>query len=125
MTGPALLIIGVVALFAAIVGGGIKIKEIEVGTVPSLWRQGLLAVFGVIVALTGLVLMDSDSSANTAATQNVAAVDENLTPPSVEENAIDANGAVDATDPNATDANATDDTASDQNSADSGSSETQ
>ena len=124
MTGPALLIIGVVALFAAIVGGGIKIKEIEVGTVPSLWRQGLLAVFGVIVALTGLVLMDSDSSANTA-TQNVAAVDENVTPPSVEGNAIDANGAVDATDPNATDANATDDTASDQNSADSGSSETQ
>jgi hypothetical protein len=57
MTGRILLVIGVVALFAAIVGGGIQFKDIEVGSVKSLWRQGLLGIFGIIVSLVGLVFV--------------------------------------------------------------------
>ena len=56
-TGAILLVIGVVALFAAIVGGGVKIREIEVGSLPSRWRQLFLAVFGVVVGIIGLVMM--------------------------------------------------------------------
>src|SRR5437764_14065067 len=71
-TGAILLVIGVVALFAAIVGGGVKIKEIEVGSLPSRWRQGLLAIFGIVVGITGLIMVmnppGSDSA--TAATKN-------------------------------------------------------
>ena len=75
MTGAALLVIGVVALFAAIVGGGIKIREIEVGSVPSIWRQALLAIFGLVVGTIGLVLFfdsDESSTANAAGTENAA-----------------------------------------------------
>jgi zona occludens toxin (predicted ATPase) len=94
MTGAALLVIGVVALFAAIVGGGIKIKEIEVGSVPSLWRQALLAIFGLVVGAIGLALyFDSDesSTANGAPTENVA--NSNEAEATVDENAVDANAA--------------------------------
>lgn len=104
MTGPILLVIGVVALFAAIVGGGIKFKDIEVGTVKSLWRQGLLGIFGIIVSLIGLVLVidpnffnDSNSADQT---QNTASPDQtNVISPEtttndssiVDQNAPDAN----------------------------------
>jgi hypothetical protein len=56
-TGAILLVIGVVALFAAIVGGGVKIKEIEVGSLPSRWRQAFLAMFGFVVGVTGLYMV--------------------------------------------------------------------
>ena len=55
--GAILLVIGVVAIFAAIVGGGIKIQQIEVGSLPSKWRQWLLAAFGLIVGVVGLVML--------------------------------------------------------------------
>ncbi|MEA3057879.1 MAG: hypothetical protein QOF34_694 [Sphingomonadales bacterium] len=79
MTGPILLLIGVVALFAAIVGGGVKIKEIEVGSVPSLWRQIMLGIFGLVVGLIGLILMmgpDEKPAANVAEVENVSAGNE-------------------------------------------------
>src|SRR3954452_23126907 len=79
MTGAALLVIGVVALFAAIVGGGIKIREIEVGSLPSIWRQALLAIFGLVVGTIGLVLFfdsDESSTANAEATENVASAND-------------------------------------------------
>jgi hypothetical protein len=79
-TGAILLVIGVVALFAAIVGGGVKIKEIEVGTLPSRWRQGLLAVFGVVVGITGLIMVTGvlDSSNSGEPAQNVENADEGV-----------------------------------------------
>ena len=77
MTGAILIVIGVVALFAAIVGGGVKIKDIEVGSVPSKWRQGMLAVFGVFIAFVGLLMwVDDDDAApdsNTAAVSSAPA----------------------------------------------------
>jgi hypothetical protein len=73
-SGAILLVIGVVALFAAIVGGGVKIKEIEVGSLPSRWRQGLLALFGLVVGGIGLVLLLPDNEA-----ANAGAAEENGT----------------------------------------------
>ena len=116
MTGTILLVIGVVALFAAIVGGGIKIRDIEVGTVPSLWRQGLLGAFGIVVVVIGLIFAmpdDSDSNADVNAANVAEGSDANAS----EENATDSN----AVDENASDANATDANAADENAADTSS----
>jgi hypothetical protein len=78
-SGAILLVIGVVALFAAIVGGGVKIKEIEVGSLPSRWRQGLLALFGLVVGAVGLfLLLPNNEAANAGAAQaNAESGDEN------------------------------------------------
>src|SRR4051812_32866175 len=77
-TGAILLVIGAVALFAAIVGGGVKIREIEVGSLPSKWRQGLLGLFGLVVGLIGLVLVidQEPSQAKSEDVENVAANDD-------------------------------------------------
>jgi hypothetical protein len=93
VTGAALLVIGVVAMFAAIVGGGIKIREIEVGSVPSIWRQGLLAIFGLVVGTIGLALIfdPDESSTNAATTENVASANQGETP--VDQNSVQANAA--------------------------------
>lgn len=96
-TGAILVVIGVVALFAAIVGGGIKIKEIEVGSVPSLWRQGLLGLFGIVVALTGAVFMSGNppTSNNTdmdVSTQNTEALDQGTGANSTDSSGSEANG---------------------------------
>jgi len=113
--GAVLLVIGVVAIFAAIVGGGVKIERIEVGSLPSRWRQGLLAAFGLVVGLIGLILiLPDETSANAAETDNAATLDVNA----VGENAVDEN----AVDENTADVNAVDEnnggTAStDENSA--------
>jgi hypothetical protein len=109
--GAILLVIGVVAIFAAIVGGGIKIQQIEVGSVQSKWRQWLLAAFGLVIGAIGLtmVLPDSDTANNVADTENAAS----------DENASNANGVDEnAVDENAGDANSTDEnTASDNGTA--------
>src|SRR5207253_9123887 len=107
-TGAVLLVVGAVALFAAIVGGGVKIREIEVGSLPSKWRQGLLGVFGLVVGLIGLVLViDQDpSQAKSVEIENVAADDDVTDPNAVED---DANAVV-------ADDNATDENAADENS---------
>ena len=102
--GAILLVIGVVAIFAAIVGGGIKIEHIEVGSVQSKWRQWLLAAFGLIIGLVGLFMVLPDAKTTDEA-NNVAAVDENA--PVVDENAP----AADEGDVNADDTGATDDNA--------------
>lgn len=72
MTGAVLLVLGAVALFAAIVGGGVKYRDIEVGKLPSLWRQGLLGVFGVFIGLIGLALMMDESGALADPSSNAA-----------------------------------------------------
>ena len=109
--GAALLLIGAVALFAAIVGGGVKIREIEVGSLPSRWRQGFLALFGLVIGLIGLVMVmpDNDTTSNnTAETENSVSDDENA----VDVNAVDAN----APETNAADENAVE-PAADENAA--------
>lgn len=119
MTGAIVLVIGVIALFAAIVGGGIKFRDIEVGDVKSLWRQGLLGAFGLIVSVIGLVLVIDDSDKNSAdePTENSQVAE-----PATEANAPEAV----VTDSNAVDENATDASASDANTAtDSNSTEEQ
>ncbi len=113
-TGAILLVIGVVALFAAIVGGGVKIREIEVGSLPSRWRQVLLAMFGVVVGITGLIMVmnpaGSDSAA--AAPQNAQSSDQtNDATGSAAANDSDQNAA----DAQATDANGTDSAAGNSN----------
>jgi len=117
--GAILLVIGVVAIFAAIVGGGIKIEHIEVGSVQSKWRQWLLAAFGLIIGLVGLFMVLPDAKMTDEA-NNVEVVDENA--PATDENAaatdensatIDENGP--AADENAHEAYATDENAADVN----------
>lgn len=106
--GAVLLVIGVVALFAAIVGGGIKIREIEVGSVPSKVRQGLLAAFGLVVGLIGLIMvLPDDAPATTADRENAAVANDNVVdenavePPAADANAGDENtAAAPADDPN-------------------------
>ena len=80
--GAILILIGAVAIFAAIVGGGIKIQQIEVGSVQSKWRQWLLAGFGLIIGITGLglVVNGRGDEASPAETENVPAPDENAAP---------------------------------------------
>jgi hypothetical protein len=51
----SLILIGVGCIVAGIVGGGLKIAGEEFGKIDSLWRQGLLGVFGVVVAGFGLI----------------------------------------------------------------------
>ena len=114
MTGAILLVIGVVALFAAIVGGGVKIKEIEVGSVPSLWRQIMLGIFGLVVGLIGLILVmggDDKPAANATEAENVATGSDDAT---LDENAAVSNDADEGTG----DANAaeSDNTAAEANS---------
>ncbi|HEY6049325.1 MAG TPA: hypothetical protein VIV07_09815 [Sphingomicrobium sp.] len=91
--GAALLVIGVVALFAAIVGGGLKVRDIEVGSVPSRLRQGLLALFGVAIAITGLALIWDDEeptqSPDVANTAEVVAT--NATDTAADANGVDTN----------------------------------
>lgn len=95
-TGAILLVIGVVALFAAIVGGGVKIREIEVGSLPSRWRQLFLAIFGVLVGLIGLVMVTDDGSGGAeTATQNTESADQGgeatTSEPTADPNAADGN----------------------------------
>jgi hypothetical protein len=112
--GAVLLVIGVVALFAAIVGGGIKIQQIEVGSVQSKWRQWLLAAFGLVIGVIGLALVIPDEApTNAANTENVASGDDNA----VDANQVDANATTDSnaveenTESNGTDENAGDNSA--------------
>lgn len=115
VTGRILLVIGVVALFAAIVGGGIKFKDIEVGSVKSLWRQGLLGLFGLAVSVVGGVMMIAEGSSTTADAPNTQAAEQNGSAAAneagndvnaVEENAANA-AAADANAPATTDSNTT------------------
>jgi hypothetical protein len=117
--GAILLVIGVVAIFAAIVGGGIKIQQIEVGSVQSKWRQWLLAAFGLVISLTGMVMaLGDDKPSDATGTENAVAsgdetTDANAGDAAGDANAPDANVAVEenAPDSNAVDENAVSDNA--------------
>ena len=113
--GAVLLVIGVVAIFAAIVGGGVKIERIEVGSLPSRWRQGILAAFGLVVGLIGLIMvLPDEGSANAAESDNAAAADVNA----VDENAADQNAVDEKTaDLNAVDENNGETASTDENAA--------
>jgi hypothetical protein len=50
-----LILIGVGCIIGAIIGGGVKLVQIELSQVKSLWRQSLLGAFGVILILWGLI----------------------------------------------------------------------
>ena len=54
--GSALILIGVGCMIAAIAGGGVKLQQLELGAVPSLWRQGLLGVFGLMISAFGFAV---------------------------------------------------------------------
>jgi predicted phage tail protein len=117
-----LLIIGAVALFAAIVGGGIKIQQIEVGSVQSKWRQWLLAAFGLVIGFIGLIMVLPDDKLADAA-GNVAAADENaaasnaIDNTSGQTNAVDTNSGEDYAGDNVVDANVAEPPAEDPDQA--------
>jgi hypothetical protein len=46
-----LLVVGLGCVVAAIVGGGIKLQQLEIREFTSLWRQGLLGTFGAVLLL--------------------------------------------------------------------------
>ena len=50
----ALILIGVACVIGAIIGGGMKLQVLEMGKLDSLWRQFILAVFGIALILWGL-----------------------------------------------------------------------
>lgn len=50
-----LILIGVACIIGAIIGGGVKLVQVELGQVSSLWRQSMLGVFGVILVGSGLL----------------------------------------------------------------------
>lgn len=49
-----IVLIGIGSILAAIVGGGVKLAVVEVGKVPSLRRQMILAAFGLVLIIGGL-----------------------------------------------------------------------
>lgn len=70
-----LIVTGVVAIFAAIVGGGVKLQNIEVGNIVSVWRQLMLGLFGLILLLVGAIDW-SDTEATTTANAPAALLDD-------------------------------------------------
>jgi hypothetical protein len=50
-----LILTGVTCIIGAIIGGGVKLVQIELSPVASLWRQALLGVFGLILVIAGLI----------------------------------------------------------------------
>lgn len=50
-----LILIGVGCIIGAIIGGGVKLVQIELSQVTSLWRQSLLGLFGIVLVCSGLV----------------------------------------------------------------------
>ena len=97
----ALVMVGVACIIAAIVGGGVKLRDVEFPTVQSLWRQLLLGGFGLLLSLAGAVVATKDPpevAADATNMEALAADPANDTEPSneaVDANAVDA-GAVDA-----------------------------
>jgi hypothetical protein len=50
-----LIMTGVGCIIGAIIGGGVKLVQIELAQVKSLWRQSMLGIFGAILIIWGLV----------------------------------------------------------------------
>ena len=51
-----LVLIGVGCIIGGIIGGGLKLQVLEMGKLESLWRQALLAGFGVVLTIFGLAM---------------------------------------------------------------------
>ena len=109
MMAIALVLAGVACIIAAIVGGGVKLRDVEFPTVKSLWRQLMLGGFGVLLALAGAVVASEDPPVAAAEEINAEAPVANAANESapaaeaVDPNAADSNAvAIDVSDPNAT-----------------------
>jgi hypothetical protein len=50
-----LILIGIGCIIGAIIGGGVKLVQIELSPVTSLWRQMLLGCFGIILVISGVM----------------------------------------------------------------------
>jgi hypothetical protein len=50
-----LILTGVACIIGAIIGGGVKLVQIELSPVASLWRQIMLGIFGAVLVVSGLV----------------------------------------------------------------------
>jgi hypothetical protein len=50
-----LILIGVGCIIGGIIGGGVKLVQVELSPVSSLWRQLLLGIFGIILVVSGLI----------------------------------------------------------------------
>lgn len=50
-----LVLTGVACIIGAIIGGGVKLVQIELSPVASLWRQLLLGIFGLVLVISGVV----------------------------------------------------------------------
>src|SRR5919198_1947520 len=61
MEQALLLVVGLACLVGAVVGGGLKLRGVEIPIVSSLRRQGLLAVIGGAAIFGGLVLGRTDA----------------------------------------------------------------
>jgi hypothetical protein len=59
MLPGTLLLLGIVCVIAAIVGGGMKAAGVDIPVIHSVPRQVMLAVFGFAVIAGGIVLRDS------------------------------------------------------------------
>ena len=91
----ALVLLGAACVIAAIVGGGVKVRDMEIPTVQSLWRQLMLGGFGLLLCLAGAVVA-SDAPAEAVADLSNS---ETLVPDA----ANDAVPASEGVDPNAVD----------------------
>ena len=105
----ALVLAGVACIIAAIVGGGVKLRDVEFPTVQSVWRQLMLGGFGALLAFAGAVVGSEDPPVAAAAEINAeapAADAANETTPlaeAVDPNAVDSTAvASEVSDPNAT-----------------------
>ena len=109
MMAIALVLAGVACIIAAIVGGGVKLRDVEFPTVKSLWRQLMLGGFGVLLAFAGAVVASEDppvAAAEEISAEAPVADAANKSAPAteaVDPNTADSNAvAIDVSDPNAT-----------------------
>jgi hypothetical protein len=51
--GGTLILVGVVCMIVAVIGGGLKLKDAEFPTIHSVRRQTMLGVLGLLIALAG------------------------------------------------------------------------
>ena len=49
-----LILIGIGCIIGGIIGGGVKLVQVELSPVTSLWRQLLLGCFGIILVISGV-----------------------------------------------------------------------
>jgi hypothetical protein len=70
MEKSTIIFIGIVCVIGAIIGGGIKVIQVELRTFDSLWRQVSLGVFGVALIVYGLIGSEPGQKPEVPATQS-------------------------------------------------------